>query len=564
MTFLQELKDFGGNMGTVLAVIAIALVIATLLRTIARCYKKVSPNTVAVVTGRNHAVAGSETKRGYRYITGGGFLLIPILEKMEEMSLNTIPVKVTVTNVPDKNGALITVDAIANVKILSQDAMLPLAIERFLGKSTTDITSVIKDTLEGNLRGIVGTMEVQELLSDRQKFTQNVVGEAGADLGKMGLGVDVLKIQNIKDDRGYIESLGKKKTAEVVRDATIGEAEAKRETDQKSATARQAGQIATAQAEQAISDAQRERDIAIAANEAQVRARQAMIPIAAKVAEAERQKDLNVATVAAQTAQTEAEIGLEKVQADRNAERYNATIIVEANKRREARVIAADAEQQAAEREGEAKRLMMQKLGEGEQAKATAEAIGRMRSAEAVQAEMVAKAAGEQAELLARAEGTKAQALAEAEGVKAKLLAEAEGVLKKAEAFAKLNDAGKFLLILEAMPPVIKSVGDALKEVVGPAAEAIGEGLGNIKDLRIVDMGGKSNGSALQNFAGTPIEAMFGIWQKIEALGAADAARQLAKTLGYDVDALMQKLAESNAKTVDGVLVPTGAEPAAH
>lgn len=544
-------------------VFLIVVVIAAVLATVAKYYKKVSPNTVAVITGRRHKTqTGSE--RGFRFVVGGGFFLVPVLEKMELLSLNVIPVKIAVRNVPDKNGALVTVDAIANVKIVSDEAILPLAIERFLGQPSEKIIEVTQQTLEGNLRGIVGAMDVEELLRDRPTFTQNVLSEAGTDLGKMGLGVDALKIQDIRDERGYIESLGKKRTAEVVRDATIGEAEAHRDADVKSAAARQAGETAKAEADKAVSDANRDRDVAIAENEAQVEAQRAQIPIAARIAEAEKNKELNVATVAAEQAQVQAQIGLEEVRAKRNEAEQHATIVVPAEKAKEARIIAADAEQQAAVREGEASRVRAEKEGQGTQAKMTAEAEGRKAAASADQAELVAKAEGNKAELLAAAAGKQADLEAEAAGklkmaeaLKAELLAEAEGLAAKADAYRQLDDAGRFLMILQALPPVIEAAGYALERGTRPMAEAIGEGLGNIDEVRIVDLGG-GNGSdgksVLGRFANQPAQTAFALWEQIKAAGFGPALLAIASRAGIDVE----KALLGASTTVDSTATTVG------
>ncbi|MBI4068414.1 hypothetical protein HY413_03350 [Candidatus Kaiserbacteria bacterium] len=106
--------------------LSLVAVFFILLGIVARYYKKVPPNTVAVVTGRKHKVG--EVVRGYRYVVGGGFFLVPIVEEMQTMKLTVIPVKVTVKGVPDVNGALVNVEGIANIKVVSTDDLLPLAI----------------------------------------------------------------------------------------------------------------------------------------------------------------------------------------------------------------------------------------------------------------------------------------------------------------------------------------------------------------------------------------------------------------------------------------------------
>lgn len=558
------------------AILSVITVIILVLATVSKYYKKVSPNSVAVITGRKHKVKiGDEVvEKGYRYISGGGVLVVPLVEKMEEMSLNVRPTTVKVVDVPSKDGVKVTVLAIANVKILSDEASLPLAIERFLGSSEAEIDTVSGSTLEGNLRGIVGTMTVEGLVNDRAAFTQHVLEEAGTDLAKMGLGVDVVKIQSITDEHGYIDALGKKRTAEVVRDASIGEAEAMRETAVQTAEAKRAGETATAEADRAISDANRDRDIAIAENDARVRAQQAQIPIAADIAAAERTKDLNTANVQAEQAQVEAQIELEEVRARRNAAEQQATVVVPAEKAKEARIIAADAEREAAEREGEAARIRSDKEGQGIRAKQEGEAAGRTALAAANQAELVATAEGTKAQLLATAAGKQAdlEALAAgemkmAEAIRARLLAEAEGTEKKAEAFAKLDASGRFLLILEALPPVISAFGEAGERILTPVAEAIGEGLGNIDEVRIIDMGGGQGAagkSLLTGFANTPVETIFQLWNKVKAMGLEPFARTMAAQAGIDVDAMLaaaKTTGSASDTTVDSTAREVPAKP---
>lgn len=553
---------FLGTGATVLSLIAIFFI---LLGIVARYYKKVAPNLVAVVTGRKHAVKvrgpdGTEqtVTRGFRYVAGGGFFLVPIVEEMQTMSLTVIPVNVTVKEVPDKNGALVNVEGIANIKVMSTSDLLPLAIERFLGKTPEQIKDTCFMTLEGNLRGVIGTLTIEELLREREKFQQAVMNEAGLDLNKMGIGVDTFKIQSITDNREYIKSLGKKQTADVVRNATIGEAEAKRDSDQKSAEARQIGETAKAQAEKNISDAQRDRDTAIADNEARVKAQQAQIPIAAEIAAANRTKELNTAKVEADKATVTAGIALQEEERKRKDAELNATVIIKAEKDRQALVIAADARQQAAERDGEAERILQDKKGQGQRAHDVGVAEGRKALASATQAEreagaageraeLLAKAAGKEADLLAFAAGTRAEKLAIAEGLRQYLLAEAEGALRKAEAFKALDEGGRFLMILNAMPPIIEALGVAAEKALTPVAEAIGDGLANVKELRIIDMGGSSTGSAggknvLGQFVNLPVETIYGLLNKLKAAGLMPMVEGLAKKYGIDLDKVLSGL----------------------
>lgn len=528
-----------------IVIVALAVVGLGVLLTIARNYHKVSPNQVAVISGRKHKWVDPQSKqttvRGYRVVTGGGFFQYPVVEKVEYLPLSNMGLPVSVQNAPDINGALVHVEAMSQVKILSDEASLALAIERFLGQTPEKIAMTAQQTLEGSLRAIVGTMSIEELIKDRAALQGRIQKEAASELAKLGLGIDVLTIKNISDPRNYIESMGKKRTAEVVRDATIGEAEAKRDGDIRSAQAQREGQTAQAKAAEEISNAERDRDTVKAENAALVQAKQAKIPIAAQVAAAEETKRLNLARVEAEKVRTQAETELQVLEKQRHDAQLEATIIVKAERDKQAKIISADADQQAASMTGEALRIKLEKEGQGQQAKQTAEAIGRKAAAEALLKEKEAEAGGKRAMLVAEADGEKASLLAKAEGQKAMLLAEAEGIDKKAEAFKKLDEAGRFLMILNALPPVIEAAGGAIEKIMVPAAKAIGEGLANVDEIRLIDLGGggSSDGkNVLGKFAGMPVETLYELVNKLKATGMAPVVTELAKRFGVDLNTL--------------------------
>ncbi|OGF58399.1 MAG: hypothetical protein A2Y62_15035 [Candidatus Fischerbacteria bacterium RBG_13_37_8] len=522
-------------------IIVVFIAFFSLFRMIARNWIKVAPNEVAIVYGRKHKSIDGLI-RGFRVITGGGFFKWPVIENVQRILLNIMAIPVEVKNVPDKMGALVTVQGITNVKIISSEESLPLAIERFLGMDMSQIQQVAKENLEGNLRAMVGTMTIEELIQDRQALQERILKEAVIDLAKLGLGVDLLTIQEMRDERGYIESLGKKRTAEVRRDAIIGEAEAKRDADIRSAEASRQGETAKAVAEQNISDAQRERDVIKAKNSAQVQSEQARIPIAAQIASAEEQKRLNITLVEAEKARTISETQRQAEEKKRHLAELDATIIVQADRDREAKIISADADQQAAVRTGEAKRILSEKEGQGVQAKLTAEAEGRKAAAVARQKELEAEAAGERAQLIAQAEGEKARLLAEAEGTKARLLAEAEGALKKAEAYKALDDAGRFLMIMQVSPDAIHAIGEVVKSFMEPTAQAIGSGLANVQEIRLIDFGNTQSGdgkNVLSQFVNMPAETIFNLIQKLKAAGLGPAFVEVMQKAGINLSSLL-------------------------
>src|SRR5687768_13121367 len=202
--------------------VLIALVVAPYL--ISRNYLKVSPNVVAVLSGRKRKLPDGRVV-GYRMVRGGAALRIPLLEKVEYLHLNVMTIPLEIRRAYTLKGVPVSVKAVANVKIRGDETSLQASAERFLGMTHVEVQKVIFQTLEGHLRSILGTLTVEEVNSDRQSFAQKLTSEAAVDLEKMGIGVDVLTIQEISDEEEYLNALGKRRTAEVKRDATIGEAE---------------------------------------------------------------------------------------------------------------------------------------------------------------------------------------------------------------------------------------------------------------------------------------------------------------------------------------------------
>ena len=171
---------------------------------ISRNYLKVSPNAVAVLSGRRRKLPDGRVV-GYRMVSGGAALRIPLLEKVEYLHLNVMTIPLEIKRAYTLKGVPVSVKAVANVKIRGDESSLQAAAERFLGMSHDQLQKVIFQTLEGHLRSILGTLTVEEVNSDRQSFAQKLTSEAAIDLEKMGIGVDVLTIQEISDEEEYLE-----------------------------------------------------------------------------------------------------------------------------------------------------------------------------------------------------------------------------------------------------------------------------------------------------------------------------------------------------------------------
>ncbi len=189
------------------------------------------PNEVVVLSGRKRKTKEGQ-ELGYRVLTGGRGIRIPILETIKRIDVTTMPVPVKVTNAYAKGGTPLDIQAIANVKISSNPKVVGNAIERFLDQDRSEIVRVARETLEGNLRGVVATLTPEELNENRLQFSQKIASDVSRDLNKLGLQLDTLKIQNISDDVDYLNSLGRRQIALVIKNAEIAESNAISEAEQ--------------------------------------------------------------------------------------------------------------------------------------------------------------------------------------------------------------------------------------------------------------------------------------------------------------------------------------------
>ncbi|MER3462486.1 MAG: flotillin, partial [Armatimonadota bacterium] len=196
--------------------------------------------------------------RGYTTVFGGARLKRPLIETVSRMSLNTMEVPISIRGAYSKGGIPLNVDAIANVKISSDPVVIGNAIERFLGRDPEEIRRVAKETLEGHLRGVLATLTPEEVNEDRLKFAAELSHESEEDLVKLGIQLDTLKIQHVSDDVDYLDSIGRKAIANVIRDAEIAESDAKRAAEQAEAENMGRANVTRANAEAAIARLQNE------------------------------------------------------------------------------------------------------------------------------------------------------------------------------------------------------------------------------------------------------------------------------------------------------------------
>lgn len=352
---LQTLFSDALVTGGVVMALAILVVIVVAVATIRSLIVIVPPNRAAVLTGRHRQLASGEAV-GYRSVIGGRTLRVPIIESVNHMSLETFPIEIEVTNAFSKGNIPLSIEAIAMVKIASQPStVFNNAVERLLGKTEDEVVNMAKDTLMGNLRGVLATLTPEEVNEDRLGFARALSEDAGEDLAALGFHLDVLKIQNVSDERGYLEAIGRKRAAEAVRDAEIAEADAAAETRQRQADARQRAEIKEAEAAVRISEAQN-----------LLRVRKAELDREAQIVE-------RTAVVNAQESEVEAQKALETRRIEREKLRLQADVVEPANAQRTAALARAQGEAAPILEQGRASAQVLQMLYEqvkagGEQA----------------------------------------------------------------------------------------------------------------------------------------------------------------------------------------------------
>ncbi|MBX9573620.1 MAG: hypothetical protein K2X77_32260 [Candidatus Obscuribacterales bacterium] len=453
------------------------IVVCVLFSLIVGMFQKCPPNTALIVFG----AFSSQPK----VIKGGGTVVLPLLQASKPLSLEvmTIDVKSSAACLT-KNGVPVFVEGVAQVKVDGDDESIRTAAEQFLSKSVDDVMAVAHETLIGHLRGILGTMEVEELIQSTESFSRKVQENTIPDLRKMGLTIVSFTIKEIRDSVGYLEQLGRKQAAETKQRADIGVAEATKLTEVAKAEAMRQTQIAQAAAarETTIAKANAERDAKIAQAHAAQEGEKAQLENAAKIAESQRDLQVKQAEYSGEIAQKKAaaDLAYEIVKAQSTQkliEEQQKIKIVEAQKSVELQAVEvqkrqvmleaeitkpAEAEQSRtrinAQAEQEKRRILAQADAESAKMRAAGEA-------EALRIRALAEAEATRATGLALAESKKAQGLAEAAIIAAKGDAEAQAMAKRAEAYKQYNDAAIASMIIEKLPQIVESASAPLSKI---------------------------------------------------------------------------------------------------
>lgn len=481
----------------------IVFVLAVVLAIWSSRYIKVGPDEALVVSGRKRAIKnldGSESKVGYRIVRNGATFVVPVLERVSRLSLEVMNVPITTQAAMSKEGVPLSVSGTALFKVGGTDEMISSAAERYLGRDAAKIMQDVKAVLEGHLRGVCGTLTPEQIYSNRQAFQYEVSKQAQPELTQLGIQIDTLTLSEITDTNQYLASLGQTRTAQVVRDARVGKADANREATIREAEAKQASDVRTAETQVAIAAAQRDRDVKQAEFLAEVQRQQAIAAQAEPRAKAQAQQQVvqELTTLA-----------------ERKAEQAEKELVA-------AVIKPAEAQAQKARTEAEGLANAVKITAEASKQKTIMEGEG---TAAQTRVTGVAEADANRAKMLAQADGEKAKLLAEAEGQKAKLLAEAEGLLKKADAMRAFNDAS---MALQVATELIRTMPQIVAEAVKP--------ISYIDSIRVVDFGSNGHGQSGTGSGMGPLDKLMGLTPK--ALGTADEV--LKQTLGLGLAEMVQ------------------------
>ncbi len=242
-----------------------------------------SPSEALILSGGTHTI-GDKTV-GYRSVRGGRAVRLPLFERVDRMDISNVPVDISVKSAYSKGGIPLNIQGVAQIKLPGDEPRLSSAVERFLGRSRAEIAAVARETLEGNVRGVLAQLTPEQVNQDKAEFAQKLLEEAEHDMGRMGLVLDTLKIQNVTDDVNYLNSIGRIQGARVRMDASIVEANMTAEAAEQKADNLAKSEIAKIEADLAIFRQETERRVKDAESRREAMIQEARGQVLAQIAQ---------------------------------------------------------------------------------------------------------------------------------------------------------------------------------------------------------------------------------------------------------------------------------------
>ncbi|MEK4520482.1 flotillin family protein [Psychrobacillus sp. FSL W7-1457] len=422
-------------------------------------YKTVGPDEALIVTGSylgSKNVHTDDSGNRIKIIRGGGTFVFPVFQQSEPLSLLSSKLEVTTPEVYTEQGVPVMADGTAIIKIGGSISEIATAAEQFLGKSKQDRENEAKEVLEGHLRSILGSMTVEEIYKNRDKFSQEVQRVASQDLAKMGLIIVSFTIKDVRDKNGYLDSLGKPRIAQVKRDADIATAEAEKETRIKRAEASKEAQKAEIERATEIAEAEKDNQLKVAEYRREQDIAKARADQAYELETARSKQEVTEQEMQIQIIERQKQIELEEKEILRREKQYDSEV----------------------KKKADADRYAIEQNAAASKSREMAEA-----DAEKYRIEAKAKADAEKVRLdgLAKADSQRAQGESEADIIRLKGLAEAEAKRKIAEAFDLYGQAAVLDMVVGMLPEYAKQIASPLS---------------NIDKITVVDTGGGEGGGA--------------------------------------------------------------------
>lgn len=409
-------------------------------------YVKAPPSAAYIISGLS---------KEPRVLIGKGGFKIPFLERLDSVYLGQITVDIkTDSPVPTNDFINVDVDAVSKIRVKPTPEGIRLAAKNFLNMSASEISTQVQDSLQGNLREIIGTLDLTKLNTDRDGFSDEVTKKASPDMEKLGIEILSCNIQNITDSQGLIKDLGADNTAKIKKNAAITKALADKEVEIETAKAKQEANLVKVESETKIAEQNNELAIRIANLQKQADTEKAIADAAYEIQKQEQQKLININTVNAEIEKTKRQQTLseEKIKIKENI------LAAEVKKQAEADKYKTETDAQAAlelrKRQAESEAYEVEQ-------KAKAEAYEAEQKAKAVKAEADAKRYLMEQEAL----GIKAKGEADAFAIQQKGIAEAEALEKKAEAYEKFGQAAIMDMIVKILPDMAKNVAEPIAAI---------------------------------------------------------------------------------------------------
>ena len=373
-------------MGILLPIIIAVLVLLMLLIVFVSKYQTAKPDEALIISGSylgSKNVHVDEGGNKIKIVRGGGAFVLPVFQRSNRISLLSSKLDVSTPEVYTEQGVPVMCDGTSIIKIGSSVEEIATAAEQFLGKTTEELENEAREVLEGHLRSILGSMTVEEIYQNRDKFSQSVQEVASVDLAKMGLVIVSFTIKEVRDKNGYLDSLGKPRIAQVKRDADIAEAEALKETRIKKAEAEKESQQAELQRQTEIAEASKEKELKLALYKQEQDIAKAKADQAYNLESARAQQHVVEQEMEVKVVERQKQIELEEKEITRREKQYDSEVKKKADADRYAREQEALAQKAREVAEAEAERFKVEALAEAEANKtrltgqAQAEALDR-------------------------------------------------------------------------------------------------------------------------------------------------------------------------------------------